>query len=337
MASKQQLYQHKENLSRIIQCLRDQGAMTRRELSAQTSLSWACVSESLSDLIGRGLITEEKISEHQGSGRVPQRLSLCDHFYFLGVDVNEIGLRACTVDLSGRLCESASAPLIGHDAPTLCTSVLRFVEEILKKHPRILGIGLAMQGMYQKEDDLWLFPVDDKRIPLPIRSFLQKHLTLPFHLEHDPNCALLSVATKESSRSLLLRLDHGIGAALRVGDRLFCDGLLEIGESVVDFSGIRLHQIASMRAWDENTTLCKEDFFKQAGEALGTVLGNLCHVFFVDEIILCGSMLPYADLLLPPLKNTLATTYPSPPLVRIATEANPAFGAARLASQYHVY
>jgi len=338
MASKQQLDQHKENLSRILACLREEGAITRKELARRTSLSWGCVSESLTDLIGRGLVVESKEQEHQGMGRVPLRLTLSDRFFFLGVDVNEIGLRACIINLSGKPCAFFDRPMEGTDESTLCRSVLSFAEEILGKHPNILGIGFAMQGIYDQVQDSWLFPTPDGRVPLRLRAFLQKHLSLPIYLEHDPCCALLSeVRDNRPSRRLLVRLDRGVGAAMGQGQRLFRDGLLELGETVVDAEGTRLHQLCTLKAMEENPLLPKEEFFREAGLALGRVLGNLCHVFFLDEILLCGGMLTYADLLLPPIREAMRLVCTNPPTLRSAEHADPALGAARLAAEAHIY
>ena len=338
MASKQQLYQHKENLFNIISCLREHGAMTRKELSLKTSLSWGCVSESLTDLIERGLVIEEKASDYQGTGRVPSVIKLSDSFCFLGIDVNEMGLHGCTVGLSGSLLEFYDSTIDNTDEAGICASVIDFVEEILKKQPNILGIGFAMQGIYDASRDCWSFPTTQGRVPLHIRKFLEDKLSLPFHIEHDPCCALLSETRDNgSTRSLLIRLDKGVGASLGQARKLFREGALELGEMVVDPCGTRLCRIVSLKALEENTDLSEEEFMRRAGLTLGRVLGNLCHCFFIDEIILCGEMLKYADSLLPALSEALSSVYPVPPSVRCAAGADAAVGAALLAAEHHIY
>lgn len=341
MASQQQLYEHKENLSRILACLREKGEMTRKELARQTSLSWGCVSESLSDLISRGLVVEEKASGHQGMGRVPLCLKLSDRFFFLGVDVNEMGLRACVMDLSGSPHAFFEAPQKGSDEESVCQGVLEFTNEILKQHPSILGVGFAMQGIYDGERDAWLFPVAGERISLCLSSFLRKRLLIPFYTEHDPNCALLSETDhNREARRLLLRLDGGVGAALGQGKNLFREGLLELGETVIDSQGTRLHEVITLNAMEKNVKegLCSEEEFLHRGSLiLGTVLGNLCHCFALDEILLCGRMLRYEERILPPLCEALARVHPAPPAVRRAKKADPALGAARLAAERHIY
>ncbi len=338
MASKQQQELHKENLSRIVQCLRVSKSLTRKEVAEKTALSWGCTSESLSYLIEQGYVMEERQTDRLGKGRVPLILKLRGDFCFLGVDVNEIGLSARAVNLYGAPMETWTSSLSGTDPLSICRSILCFLEEILQSRSGILGIGLAMQGIHNKEQDCWLFPTARGRIALPIRQFLQEHLTLPFCLEHDPNCALLAESMGEETRNLLLiRLDRGIGAALYQDAQCFRNGLLELGETVIDRDGTRLHQIASLSAWEENRELSQTAFFHRAGHALGTALGNLCHCLFVDEIILCGSMLSYADDFLPALRDSLLETISHPPTIRLAKRADPALGAARLAAERYIY
>ena len=312
--------------------------MTRRQLADETALSWGCISEAITYLSENGLVCEEKVPSPQGTGRIPYLLKLNPNKLFLGIDVNEMGLKGCTVDLSGEVKERFEGTLSGTTAEALLSSLIQWIHSILQGPRDILALGLAMQGIYRKADDTWLFPMGEGRIALPVRSYLKENFSLPFFLEHDPNCALFGELTaKDSTCKLLLRLERGIGVALCQGNQIFDAGSLELGETVVNRNGLRLREALRMREWEERLNASDYSFFQQAGRDLGVALGNLCHFLFIDEILLSGSMTQYAPHFLPALRESFTQTYSHPSVSLRLTVTDPALGAARWATEQYVY
>ena len=101
MASKEQLFQKQNNVSKILAQIREKGAVSRMELCDGLSLSWACVSDLVSEMITLGLV-EEGRTVACGKGRVPTILQLNESKLFVGIDAHDTGMSASICDLYGN-------------------------------------------------------------------------------------------------------------------------------------------------------------------------------------------------------------------------------------------
>ena len=76
-----------------------------------------------------------------------------------------------------------------------------------------------------------------------------------------------------------------------------------------------------------------------AGEQLGIALGNFCNMISLDEIIVCGEITKYEDVIIPSIEKSYNDTVIKQATAKISAKniRNAAFGAARLAIEAYPY
>ncbi len=306
MASQEQHRLKQENMAAILATLR-RGKVTRRELCRRVHLSWGCVSDLVSELIGLGLVCEEKAAGG-APGRRPLVLTLNREKRMMGLDINRIGITVCLCDLYGEKQEEQGFPIDCTDKASLEASIEAAMTEWL---PQALGIGVAMQGM--RRGDCWIFPGNGGNIEWSVGRLGDR----PTWVEHDPNCLLLSFADHPEERTMLVRVDEGIGVSLYANGQ-FSQEPLELGQIITD--GERLS--AKVRRND--------------AKALGQALGNLCTLIRADQLVLCGKRMEQLDasVLQEVYRQTVLPS--SAAKLRFVPLSHAALGAAKFALLHYV-
>ena len=343
MPSEKQYLERKENIATILEHLRSSGPKSRRELSTELGLSWGCVSELVSILLLQNILVEEEVRGVKTKGRIPTVLRLNSGIIFLGVDINIIGLKGCVCSLTGEKIEEFSGELKLSSKEEFVDSICGFVNGILDKHKKISGIGFAMQGIFDAENNLWLMSAANK-ISINFAEDLEEKFSVPIMVEHDPNCILYGCIGKNEGSKMVVRLDKGIGAAIYKNNAFWKNELLEIGYMVVTEKGERLYQIASMNGVTEEMKQSKnsgmlKQYFERAGKYLGISLGNICSLISIDEIYICGDMVEYYELFSQKMKESFKATALSANKTKITTVrvTDAAFGAAKMAIEKFQY
>ena len=346
MASYEQFLQKQENLSAILTALRTNGPMTRALLSERTGLSWGCISELTSELIERALITEEKAQDFEGKGRKPQLLDLNRNNLFVGVDINTVGLHVCVCDMTGAEIAMSRYGLSASDETELIDAVVRAIEaSVFGCNRPILGIGIAMQGIFERNLNTWLFPMRARTVRIDIEQAVRARLGIAVIVEHDPNCLLFGYAEANNcKRWMMVRLDNGVGVSICKNGSFFDGGALELGYVSVEGEKrlqdyICLRDVEKMAARQAAGDADAALYMRDIGRHLGTALGNLCNLIHVDEIILCGEMMKYkACFQAQLLKYYQQTVLPSEEAVIQSVDiTHAAYGAAKLAVERFPY
>ncbi len=288
MPSEKQYQERRENIISILQYIRTHGPASRRQISADLSLSWGCVSELVSILLQQTVLLEDEGQSTGSKGRTPTLLRLNTALHFLGVDINRNGLNACVCDLAGEKVAAYSDTLRCDSKDALLESVCGFVTRIVDD--RIMGICFAMQGIPDESKHLWTFP-GETPILIDFSKDLQALPDIPFGVEHDPNCILYGCLDATKKNIMIVRLDRGIGAAIYTQNGFLENDLLELGHLVVTEDGQRLQELVSLNALEQAND--QDAYFSAAGKHLGVTLGNLCNLIRLDKIYLCGDMTRY--------------------------------------------
>ena len=343
MPSEKQYLERKENIATILEHLRNNGPKSRRELSAELGLSWGCVSELASILLLQNILLEEEIREPKTKGRIPTMLRLNPNILFLGVDINIIGLKGCVCSLTGEKIEEFSGELNFASKEEIVDSICSFVSGIVEKHKNIAGIGFAMQGIFDAENNVWIMSAANN-ISINFAQELEEKFSVPIMVEHDPNCILYGCIKKNGGCKMVVRLDKGIGAAIYKNNTFWKNELLEIGYTVVTEKGERLYQVASMNGVTEemkmsaNSNMLKQ-YFEKAGKYLGISFGNICNLISIDEIYICGDMVEYYQLFSQKMTESFRATALSANRTQITKVRvmDAAFGAAKMAIEKFQY
>lgn len=347
MPSQKQYLERKENIASILQYLRANGPQSRRQIADDLGLSWGCVSELVSLLLSQTLLLEEAVTEPRTKGRTPTVLHLNPDVCFLGVDINMIGLKACVCNLLGEPVAEHCGELRYDRKENFIASVTDFVRSILQENPQIHGIGFAMQGILDTETNAWEFP-SQAGFSVVFETDFADLSDIPFLVEHDPNCILYGCINTQEKSTMVVRLDRGIGAAVYRENAFLKKPLLELGYLVMSPDGKRLHDVVSISAIERKLgrpirEIADEQLvnecFATVGEYLGIALGNICNLFHLDEIYLCGDLVAYYDLFSQALlqsyqKTVMAEQFATIQAVKVT---NAAYGAAKMAMDHFQY
>lgn len=332
MPSDIQLMERKNNISAIIKAIRANQKMTRRALMNQLNLSWGCISELITLLLDEGIVVEAEAEAPASRGRIPTALMLAGNKTVLGIDLNRRGISCCVCDLYGKKLSEKTVAIHTADRDTVVTSLFSAIEMARTDFPNVALIAVAMQGIREKDTNLWRFPAD-KLAEIDFEKDIAGKLDIPALVEHDPNCMLLSLVEESlKENKMLVRIDSGVGAAIYKSNRFFDGEPLELGYTVCGENGERLSSYVIKCGFDSDITPSAEDL-NRAGSMLGIAMGNICNLISLDEIILCGDFLKYGAGILPVMEEKFFKTVIPGTGTRITTSLirNASYGAAKLA------
>lgn len=311
------------NAADVFSLVKNRGALTRKQIAERLGMSWGAVSTITSLLIEENYLEEKKATSDGAAGRIPSYLEVSRAKHFaIGLDVNDMGLRAAIVDLRGDVVEefSADADLSNKEALIDCVYSLldSVVAQLGERH--LLCIGIAMQGIVNAESGISV------RIPgrkdwenVPIAGMVAERYGVPAYIEHDPNCILFAARQGKIKDTMLVRVDHGIGMALMLGGKIIDKpGIFELGHTVVVPDGIEckcgkrgcLDQYASIRGIKarsgkkfhvlvSDADIGDEDalgYLNDAAHHLAYAVSNVAYLLGVERIVLCGRFFEYKEL-----------------------------------------
>lgn len=213
------------NLVLVLRSLFHGGTMSRADLARATGLTRVTTSGLVSELTRKGLVVEKGARTPSGPGK-PGVL----------VDLDRTGLQVVALDLSGA--EEYRGALMDLTGAVLARrSVARRPEETSQQAQqavvdlarrlvdgaagRVLGVGVASPGVISDEGVVLVAPnIGWEGVPL--REVLHEELGVPVVVRNDANAAALAEHTlgKAESDLLLVRVGHGVGAALLIRGQL---------------------------------------------------------------------------------------------------------------------
>ena len=311
------------NAADIFALIKKCGALTRKQIAEMLDISWGAVSTITSLLISEGYIEEKKATSDGVAGRIPSYLEVCRSKHFaIGLDVNDMGLRAVVVDLCGDVVEehSSEADFSGGEALVGCVYSLldSIIAAMGERH--LLCIGIAMQGVVNSESGVSLkIPGRDNWESIPLAHLIEERYGVPAYLEHDPNCILFAARRGKIKDTLLVRVDQGIGMAVMLdGKILDKPGIFELGHTVVAPHGEPctcgkrgcLDQYASIRGIRERSgkkfsalvscaRLGDEEALEHlftAAQYLAYAISNAAYLLSVERVVLCGRFFEHREL-----------------------------------------
>jgi predicted NBD/HSP70 family sugar kinase len=242
------------NRLRVVDALRQRGAISRSDIARQTGLSRSTVSSLVADLQAEGLVIEREVAttpRGPEGGRPPVLIALDQSAgALLGIDFGHRHVRVAVSDLSFTVLAERLAEIdvdtAGHEALDLAAGLAdQLLDEAGVERGRVLGAGMGLPGPIDRQSGL----VHSRAI-LPSLDGIDTavemgmRLGMPVHLDNDANVGALGEATFGAGEGVevmaYLRLSAGIGAGLVIGGRPFrgARGVAgEIGHVLVDPQG----------------------------------------------------------------------------------------------------
>jgi predicted NBD/HSP70 family sugar kinase len=310
----------------ILNLLRARAAMTKPELAMATDLTFATISNLMSELEAQGLVRETGTTRSSGGRKAVQYQINPTTGYFLGIDVQAKEVLISVVNLAGSVVHTHRVSVEMDANPVMALPMLRQVieaEVIANELPRdrIWAIGVSAPGPVDVEKGIVTHPPD---LPewrnVPIRELFEREFGVPVYVEKDTNAAAFGEsrfgAGTSAENLIYVIVDADIGGGVILNRQLyrgFLYGAGGIGHMPVTPDGPRcncgnfgcLDTVASGSAlqrqiadtYGENLTLDElteksqthfAEEFSNAGKWLGTVVGGLCNVLNPEMIVLGG-------------------------------------------------
>ncbi|MEA2322080.1 MAG: hypothetical protein QOD81_1930 [Solirubrobacteraceae bacterium] len=242
------------NRLRVIDALRQRGAISRADIARQTGLSRSTVSSLIAGLQSEGLVVErdgETAPRGPEGGRPPVLIALDPSAGALvGMDFGHRHVRVAVSDLSFTVLAENSAEIdvdtAGQEALDLAAGLAaQALDEAGVDRDRVLAAGMGIPGPIDRATGL----VESRAIlpsmdGLDTAAEMGERLGMPVHLDNDANVGALGESTFGAGAGFevmaYLRLSAGIGGGLVIGGRPFrgAGGIAgEIGHVLVDPQG----------------------------------------------------------------------------------------------------
>ena len=240
------------NRGRILDTIKQLGAMTQVELSDATGLSPATVSIIVNELASAGMLTTAQITR---SGRRATQVALSRGLGLVaGVHFSSRSLRLVLCDPVGTAVAAQRMPLAGdHRADTGLDQAAELLSDLLAEvgaaRDELQGVGVAICAPYDPQTDMLSVPGllrgwDEVRIA----ESLARRLGAPVVADNDANLAMLAESrfgiAKGAASAVFVSISHGIGA-----------GIMAHGQILRGHSGLA-GEIGHVRV-AENGQLCR--------------------------------------------------------------------------------
>jgi predicted NBD/HSP70 family sugar kinase len=337
------------NQQRIVQALLQAGSLTQAELSRQTGLSTATVSNIVKSMVDRGLLTT---SPTTSSGRRALAVSLSgDDTVAAGIDIGRSHVRVVLATINyGVIGERWVRLPLGHEADFALNVASTVLDEVLEETGRrrdaIIGVGLGVPGPIDRRNHT---VIDGTILPEWVGitlDHIQSRLDLPVTLENDANLgAIAEIAWgphKNVDNLIFVKVGTGIGSGLILGGELFrghvgvsgeighltihehglicrCGnrGCLETVASTAIMIELLSRERPSVRTTNDIIELAQAGdkatlhVIDDAGNALGRALAAIANLVNPQMIVVGGPLTGLGEMLLEPVRKSFAR-YSSP-------------------------
>ncbi|WP_066043330.1 ROK family transcriptional regulator [Herbiconiux solani] len=218
----------KLNQQRIVHTLLQAGSLTQAELSRQTGLSTATVSNIVKSMVERGLLTTAPTTS---SGRRALSVSLSgDDTIAAGIDIGRSHVRVVLCTIDHKVVAERWQPLpLGHEADFALEVASGILDELLgtcgRSRSAVIGVGLGVPGPIDSRSHT---VIDGTILPQWVGitvDEIQDRLKLPVRLENDANLGAIAEITwgphKGVDNLIFVKVGTGIGSGLILDGEIF--------------------------------------------------------------------------------------------------------------------
>jgi predicted NBD/HSP70 family sugar kinase len=218
------------NRYRVLRQAIAESPASRPRLAEATGLSQATVATLVGELLGRGMLVDAG-AEDSGGGR-PRGLLAVNPVggALIGVDVAETYVHVEVVDLALSVLGRAHLELrpADHDPARVVRHIATAVRAAAGRAgaagPPVLGAGISMPGMVDREGGVSVFAANWGWHDVPLLGLLTERLPYRLHLDNPMRAALVAELWFGAARGredvLVVNLGTGVGAGIALGGTL---------------------------------------------------------------------------------------------------------------------
>lgn len=356
-----------QNQQLLLSKIKELGPITKRELQDATGLSWGLISKLVNLLVDEGYI-ESYCRETESVGRKAEEFDINNHRnFFVGIDFNYRGIFVVLTDMKGRIIKQYERDFALQERTYegALNTLFELLDTIFEQYSqqKILGIGLAMQGVVdrKKGNSLNIEKIKGWR-DIPIKAILEDRYYVNVDVEHDPECLMKSESVfgcmhgRGIQDAILVSISHrtGLGMAIMVhGDVYYgANGKAgEIGYSIVKepLEGFAVYlqdyvlkedillQYKELVQNDHDVTymdieerakagdLVCRDIYKRMGRNIGYAITSACVFLNPEMVVVHATTCGCADLMFAEIDNVVSSNvYDSAVKIKMSTLSNDA-------------
>lgn len=236
----------------VLQQITAHQPISRVEVSQQSGLSTATVTNVVGELLAEQIIVETGLEASEG-GRPRSLLSLNRAYgYFLGCELGETRIVIDLFDILLKKQATVIRTLSDDDnsPSTLITLIVQGVSEVLlAAHilpEQILGMGFGVPGIVEHSPRMLLSSPNWGWHPAPFMSMLKQHFDFPIFLENGAKTMALAemqaMGHQGPPNVAVINIGTGVGAGITSEGKLYrgaTNSAGEVGHTIIHLGGRR--------------------------------------------------------------------------------------------------
>ncbi|GAB6100113.1 xylose repressor [Halanaerocella petrolearia] len=317
------------NLANIFKLIHKLGPISRKELAENTDYSSATISNHVKTLIKQDFVLETEKGSSTG-GRKPVYLKTNpDKAYILSVDIEVNRVRVVLFNLDLKIAVKSIVPIIDKSDPNrtmerICNEINKIVDNRKLDWNSILGIGVAVPGLIDKESGCLKFAPNLTWTDVEITKLFKDKYDVPVILENEANAAAIGekeFVYPEEDNLVYVSINAGIGCGIIFNNELYkgaSGNAGEFGHIIIDRDGPKCH-CGNNGCWEtlasesyilqkisrannlNELDIYKEDkqefieVFKETGKNIGIGVGNIINSLSPELVVIGGDVTEIKD------------------------------------------
>ena len=237
------------NRNLILNIVRQQGPLSRTQLTRLSRLSVGSVSQISNELIEENWLISGGESDYTG-GRRQEMLRLNPHAgYVMGIKLMEDRIICVITDLEGKVhFHSDKSLTYGHSVDSIINALVQTINHAIQSSALegniIKGLGIALAGVIDHHAGVVHYSPYFHWQDIPLAKLVTQYVTFPVYLENDANTLTvfeqLFGAGRDVDNLVIITIGRGIGMGMILDHRLYqgaIGGVGEIGHITVDAEG----------------------------------------------------------------------------------------------------
>ncbi len=289
------------NRRAILQCIYEEGPMSRKDLAAATGLTQASLTQISSALIQEGILEESGAVSNQKAGRKKVLLDInCDYGVIAVMNIDREKTVFSICNLKGNVLDEKQIRTLKAEPEKFLQKAGEEMLAMIQNCPAdILGLsvgiaGSVRDGISRKENGIW-------RKNVNVAGILTAATKLDVIVENNVSAFVIGeklFGTKKAENLLAVKWGPGLGSAIMIKDHLY-EGKErpELGR-FLDQKGQRLENkvsLESLRKIDDFSPdtfylHCTEEKYSPVFDALSTAVVNAASLLRPDAIVIYGDL-----------------------------------------------
>lgn len=219
----------------VLKTIYNAGEISRADVARATGLSRATVSDTVSELMEEGLVTEIGHGPSTG-GKPPVLLKVLDDSrYLIGIDLADSEFWGAGMNLRGKIKNKVILPIKDTDGDVALSTLYELIEKLIKTADSpILGIGIGTPGLIDSQRGIVRKAVNLDWHDLPLKEILEKKYNLPVYIANDCQVAALAECTFGENNGIqnliLIKISRGTGAGIVLNRKIHYGDSFGAGE-----------------------------------------------------------------------------------------------------------